>query len=145
MPASLLIQNYVAPNNLFLRNCFYDTATYTNSTGSSVTLAEGTLLGRVQSSNKVLPCASAATDGSQQPMGILVGSYTVANTASATVTFCNRGEINKSAVVLNGSDTWATAVGSATTGAGSTLQDLLIKNTGISLVNNTELANYDNQ
>ena len=86
------------------------TATYTNSTGSTATLAAGTLVGRVVATNKILPQVSSATDGSQDPIGILAANYTVANGATVTLTFYIQGEFDASLITFGGSDTLATNI-----------------------------------
>jgi len=86
------------------------TATYTNSTGSTAALAAGTLVGRVVANNKILPQVSSATDGSQDPIGILAANYTVANGATVTLTFYIQGEFDASLITFGGSDTLATNI-----------------------------------
>lgn len=144
----LLTTNY-DNSNLFLANNRFQTATYTNGTGSSVTLAEGTLMGRVFSNNKVLPQVSTAVDGSQMPIGVLKGSYTVANGASVTVTFCYSGDVTSDMLTLGGSDTLATVIvmpdnaGTPNTTKMATIGDALRWH-GINPISRSENTLYDN-
>jgi len=116
----------------------YETATYTNGTGSEVTLPKGTLLGRISASNKVQPLASAAVDGSQFPVGILNESITVADGASYDLSMVIAGEVDASFLSLDGSDTLATVV------SGRTIGDRIKSDTlGILLVDADELSEYE--
>lgn len=118
------------------------TATYTNSTGGSVTIAAGTLIGRVVATNLILPQVSTATDGSQVPIGVAIIDYTVANGASATITFAVSGDLNSGLIVFGGSDTLATtvSVGGDITG---TINDILTGR-GLYPVPSTEFTYADN-
>lgn len=93
---------------LFLGNCRYKTASYTNSTGDSVTLTEGMLLGRIKADGKVKQSVSTATDGSQLPIGVLRGTQTVANGATVTLTYAVWGDMARELIVFGGSDTYTT-------------------------------------
>jgi hypothetical protein len=95
-------------SKLFIFNNKYRTATYTNSTGGEVTLTKGMLVGRIYSSGKVKQCVSTAEDGSQLPIGVLSANYTVANSASVTVTFCISGEVAREGITFAGSDAYTT-------------------------------------
>lgn len=134
------INNYDL-TQIFVGNNRYESATYTNPTSGEVTLAKGTVMGRVASTNKVLPLESTASDGSQFPIGVLADDYTVDYTESATLTFCIAGDVVESKLVFeNGTDTVATVVSSRTLGdriAGDTA--------GIILVGSTQLTGQDNQ
>lgn len=83
----------------FIFNNQYITATYTNGTGSSVTLSAGRIMGLIFSTNKVTPrLTSGVTNGSQVPYGILADTYTVANGATVTVTLCISGQVDASLI-----------------------------------------------
>lgn len=115
------------------------TGTYTNSTGSAVTLYAGTLLGRISSSQKLVPLASGASDGSQYPVGICGNDMTVENGESKTLTFCNYGDVAEEAVRLDGSDTLSTVI------SGRSIRDRIGADTvGVRLVASTQMTNYDN-
>lgn len=137
---------------LAIWNNLYTTATYTNSTGSTVNLAKGRLMGRVSSSAKVLPHVKTATDGSEIPRFILNDDYTVANGASVTVSLIRGGGVAKDLVIYDGSDTAATAISRTYTDSGTDtvsvgygiIEDILFAN-GIELMAGTELTGQDNQ
>jgi hypothetical protein len=125
---------------IFLGENRYATGTYTNSTGAAVTLAAGTLLGRVSADELLLPLASAATDDSNIPLGILSHTVTVANGASKNLTFAVEGDIAQEKVIFQGSDDFDTVV------SGRTLRDRIGADTvGIKLVSTTENTAFDNQ
>lgn len=135
---NMLTTNYDS-TKLVLKDGNYENATYTNSTGGPITIEVGTLLGRVSATNKVLPLKSAAVDGSQYPVGISTQEITVADTESATIEFVIGGEVEGTLLVLDGTDTLATAI------SGKTLGDRIKSDTlGILLVNSDELSGYDN-
>jgi len=146
-----LFQNYDT-SKIFIGNNRYATASYTNGTGSEVTLAAGTLMGRVYSSNKVYPTVSTAVTGSEQPIGVLADTYVVSNGATVTVCYCIAGDVASEKIVFGGSDTIATVVTRTYTDSGTdtvavawgTIGDLLLRNSQIILVAGTELTGYDN-
>lgn len=124
---------------VFLWENRWSSGTYTNSTGSDVTLVAGTLLGRISATQKLVPLASGASDGSQYPVGICGNDITVANGDSTTLTFCTYGDVAQEMIVLNGSDTLATVI------SGRSILDRIGADTvGIRVVAATEMTNYDN-
>ncbi len=131
-------------SKIFIWNNRYqnDTFTLANATGSDITVPAGTLLGRVTASLKLIPLASAASDGSERPYGILAHDVLVADgtTFDDTVSVCVAGDVVSSKVELDGSDTLATPIG------GYQISDLIGSFTvGIKLVDSTENTAYDNQ
>jgi len=125
---------------IFLGKNRYATGTYTNGTGASVTLAAGTLLGRVSADELLLPLVSGAVDDSNIPLGILSHTVTVANGATKNLTFAVEGDIAQELVIFQGSDDYATVV------AERTLRDRIGADTvGIKLVSTTENTIFDNQ
>ena len=129
-------------SQVFLGRNRYKNYTYTNSTGSTVTLVPGTLLGLILATNLLLPHISSATDGSEQPIGVCADTYVVPTGTSVLVTLCNRGEVNQNKVVLGAGDTMATVVRTVSTGGG-TIEQLILKNTDIELVPSIELTIQD--
>lgn len=120
-------------------NSFLD-ADYTNGTGDDVVLLKGTVMGRIHASNKVTPMTSAATDGSQFPIGILADDYSVADGATKSVRFCTGGKVDRGLVILTGADTFATVV------SDKTIEDRIGSDTvGIILISFDELSELDNQ
>jgi len=134
----------------FIWNGRFRTASYTNSTGGTVTLASGTVLGRIFATGLVVPMVSTATNGSQIPIGILRGSHVVLNGASATLTYCYSGDVDPAALTFsNGTDTFATvilfnsSVPAATTTQYGTIEDILVGK-GINPVAGVENTIADN-
>lgn len=137
------IANNYRWQQIFLSNNKYKDYTYTNDTGSEVTLTVGRLMGTILASAKTYPQASTSTDGSEMPRGVLAQTYTFAIGASGTVAVCYTGDINQNALLLNGSETLATVVRTVSTGGG-TIGDLITQNTDIVLWNSIETTGYDN-
>ena len=138
--ANPLIANYDT-SKIFVRDNQFQTGTYTNPEGDDVTLLKGTVMGRIASTNKLLPLESTASDGSQFPIGILADNYTVGYTESATLTFCKAGDVVESKIIFaNGTDTVNTVVSTRTIGDRIQGDSL-----GINLVGGDQLTNYDNQ
>lgn len=142
MPAQVLKNNYNVQQT-FIGCNEYKEGTYTNSTGSTVVIPMGTVIGRVLATQLLLPQVSTATDGSEMPRGVVGEDYSIANGASQVITYCYAGDINQNALILGGSDTLDTVVRTVTTGGG-TVGDLLQANTDIKLYPSLELSNYDN-
>ena len=111
----------------------YDTADYTNGTGSEVSLPAGKVLGVINSSGKVTPLTSAATNGSQYPIGILAHDVTVANGATVSLTYIIAGDVDVNKISLEGSDALTTVVD------GRRIRERIQGDTkGIKLVSSTE-------
>lgn len=127
----------------------YITASYTNGTGSSVTLPAGRIMGLIFSTNKVTPrLTSGVTNGSQVPYGILASDYTVANGATVTVTLCISGQVDASLIsdVADPADLTATVSltdsGSATVVIG-TIESIMVSK-GLIPITVTENTYLDN-
>ena len=132
------INNYDL-SKIFVLNNRYATADYTNPTSDDIELPIGTVMGRVSATNKIIPCKSTASDGSQYPIGILADTYGVDYVETAELTFCTMGDVVQNKIVFNnGTDTVATAV------SGKTMKDML-QAAGINLVGGDQLTGYDNQ
>jgi hypothetical protein len=117
--------------------------TLLNSAGVETTFPIGTLVGRVSASGKLIPLASAASDGSQYPIGVLVRDYTVDATSEITnatvaIAACT---VDGSKLALDGSDDLDTTV---TNAGASTIRDLIHARTQLLLVDATELGKTDN-
>lgn len=126
-------------SKIFVRNNDYKSADYTNNTGDDLQLNAGALLGRIAATGKVVPLSSAATDGSQYPVGVLATDYLVADGATVSVRFCIKGSIVKSKILFDGTDTMATII------EDKILEDWIASNTvGILLLESTENSDYDN-
>ena len=120
-----------------------ESADLTNLTGSTLNLKCGTLLGRVTSGGQlgeVLPLKSAAIDGSNRPLGILMHDVDILDTETANVTYVIHGDVVEDKIIFDGADGFDTVVD------GELLRDLIKSNTkGIRVVPSTELSEFDNQ
>ena len=130
-------------SKIFLRNIISQEETLTNDSGGTKSFAPGTLLGRITASGKLKPLASAANDGSQFAVGILMSNVVdLADAGDATVQVCIGGEVAQDKVILDGSDTLTTTV---TNNSARTIKDVIAGDTkGIQLRGATELTDYDN-
>ena len=117
------------------------TESYNNGSYDPVTLAEGTVMGRVSATGKVVPLQSDASDGSQYPVGILINPHTVDEGDDASVAICVGGDVVEDKVVLvKVGDTLDTVI------SGRRIRDRLNADTlGIKLIPSTEMTGYDNQ
>lgn len=137
--ANPLITNYDTSKTFVWANRT-ETANYTNSGYSDVTILAGTLLGRVSATGLVIPLASAASDGSQYALGILLQDTVIEGGDTVSLTFCVAGDVVEAKVVLAGSDTMETVID------GRRIRDRILGDTaGIILVGSTELTGFDNQ
>lgn len=126
--------------------------TYTNTTGSEVTLEAGRLIGRIYSSGKAWPQGATATDGSEQPVGVCGDTYVVANAATVEITVCIGGDVDPALIKLSGAETLDTVVTRTYTDSGTEttaipvgrIRDLIARNTQIILSPSTELTKFDN-
>mgnify|MGYP006286555777 CR=1 FL=1 len=87
--------------------------TYSNTSGSTVVIQPGTVMGRINSSGYIIEMQSTNTDGSQIPIGVSVNAtpITIPNGATQLVEFVYTGEINKNMLVFkNGTDTLNTLI-----------------------------------
>ncbi len=110
-----------------------------NAAGIVVEYQEGLVLGRIASTGKLVPCASGASDGSQFPVGILIGGVALAaSTTSNVVYFCDDGDVAEEKLYfLNPSTTLNTVV------SDRTMRDHL-KLMGVKCIAATDLTGYDN-
>ena len=91
------VSKFALGNNTFIK------ANYTDS-GSGSTLVQGTVMGRVASTGKVVVLNPSATDGSQYPVGVVVETITVTASATVELTLVNRGRIDNSKLTFVGGD-----------------------------------------
>jgi hypothetical protein len=111
----------------------------TNGTGAPITILEGTVMGRIGATNLLVAFTSAAVDGSQHPIGVLMTDYTIAAGATADVFICDAGDVAAEKLLFQGADTLETVI------SGRRVKDLLQMNApGLKLVYSTELTNFDN-
>lgn len=127
-------------NNDFQNDVFY----FDNSTSGEVDILEGTVLGRVASTGKLVPFTSAASDGSQIPVGILgPGDLDVeyGEIYDQNVPYCIRGDIAGQNIGLQGSDTLETQV--STSDGPQRVKDLLTK-IGLKIIFSSQHTSFDN-
>ena len=142
MPQQPVAFNYNR-QQLMLNYPFIKTFLFTNGTGSPISLSYARLMGKLFSTQgNVAPTISTNTDGSQQPIGILADTYTVAVGATIPVDVYIRGEFNKQMVVLDAGDTWSSTV--MTEGVGDDLESMLIRNSELIPIETTDISNYNN-
>ena len=114
---------------------------YENILGSDETVASGQVMGRVSATGHIVPFKSAATDGSQHPVGLLMdGLDAIADgTVITDLSLLIGGDVRKDKVVLDGTDTLDTVVG------GRTVEDLLIANgNDFAFLEVADRTDYDN-
>ncbi len=118
---------------------------YTNTTGGDITLPAGLILGRINSSKKLWPMVSTATDGSQIPIAVLVNTVIIPDGATVNLTRLVAGDVVASGLIFsNGTDTLATNI--AYDGSGDiigTIEDILL-DCGIIPVPSADGTFYDN-
>jgi len=115
---------------------------YENNTYDDVTVPAGTLMGRISATQKVVPLESAASDGSQYPVGILGADVVIlaGDTFDGDITLCVEGDVVESQVLLDGSDTMATVI------SDRSIYDRIGADTvGIKLVDSIEMTAEDNE
>lgn len=126
-------------SKIFLWENRYVMAPYNNSAYTSVTLAAGTLMGRVASTGYIKPLASGASDGSQYPVGILADDFIVEGGDLLDLPICNYGDVDPAKIVFQGTDSLDTTV------SDKRLRDRIASDTaGIRLVPTTEMTAPDN-
>lgn len=131
-------------SKIFVFNNRYENSTYdkTNSTYDDIVIPAGTLMGRIASTQKVIPLASGASDGSQFPIGVLAEDITVpaSSSVSKSVSICVAGDVVQTKIELDGSDTLATVISDR-----SIFDRIQADTVGIKLVSTAEMTDYDNQ
>lgn len=89
-------------DKIFIFENRYKNGSYTNGTGDDVDLALGTVMGRITSSGKWKPWDATATDGSEQPRGVLAAAYSVADGATQSISICISGDVAQEQLVFTG-------------------------------------------
>lgn len=120
---------------------------YANISGALETVEVGTIMGRVDATQKLVPCLSTATDGSQEPVCVILDKLediAIAGTVDS-VLVCDGGELDKDNVIFqNGTDTLDTVV-TATSGAIKTMEDFLKQNgNNFEFLEIKDSSEYDN-
>lgn len=129
-------------SKIFLFNNRYedDSDAYVNNSGySTLTLLAGTVMGRVTGSGQLKPCYVGATDGSQEPVGILAHDIVnLPSGSSANVVICIGGDVAQKKVIFLFGDTLETQAN------GRRYKDRIQTNTTIILRGGEEMTDYDN-
>lgn len=135
---SNFLQNNVDTSKIFLGKNESFVAVFTAGV-TDVLLEAGTLMGRIGTTQKVVPLESGATDGSQFPVGILNSTRNVLASTTVSVAIVNKGDVAREQVIFDGTDTFTTLVDDRS------LEDRIASDTaGIILVKTSELTNFDN-
>lgn len=138
--AKQLIQNFDL-SKIFLFNNRYQKGNYLNNSGyDPIELEAGTVLGRIGSTNVLIPCHHLSTDGSQYPVGVLAHNVDIDAGDTVEVTICDMGDVAQEKLILK----YGTTLTSVASGSTRTIRDLL-QAAGIKVVGGTEMTDYDNQ
>lgn len=129
-------------NKIFLFNNNQISGTYTNSSGSEVTIAAGTVMGRENTNGKFELLDSTDASSYEGAFGIVTENITVADATTVTLALVNSGDVRESGIVLvgnSGADTLNTEID------GMLIRDLIVTRTqGIRLVSDSENTAFDN-
>lgn len=127
-------------SKIFLFGCKYQSILFKNTTGADLTLVGGEVIGRDSTTLKGAILASAATDGSQFPLGInSTKSGVLADDDEIMIDICVYGEVAEDKIILDGSDTLNTLVSLRP------IRDRILSDTmGVKLISSTELTAFDN-
>jgi len=129
-------------SKIFLWDNRYDSENYVNNSNyNPVTILAGTVMGRIASTGRVVPCDASQTDGSQIPMGVLAQDVLLLGGALQKVAICVRGDVNQNALIFWTGNSVNTIVGN---NPPRRMFDL-IQDSGIKLVSGTEMSATDNQ
>lgn len=111
-----------------------------NSSYDPIALVAGTVMGRVATTNKLAPCQSNASDGSQYPCGILAQDISLAEGETKQVSICTYGDVATEKVIfVKPGDGLNTVVSSRT------YRDRIKADTaGVRLVDTDEMTDFDN-
>lgn len=133
-----VLQTDYDQSKLVLGGNRFENVSFTAS-GADVVLTRGMVIGKISATQKGKVLASASTDGSQTPFGIVPENITIADGETQDVSVIVAGDVNKGLVTLAGSDTFATAID------GRSIEDRILADTlGIKLVETDELSALDN-
>ena len=130
-------------NIIFLRDNKYKTMPYNNSSYDDVTLTAGTVMGRIGSSDYVVPCNAGSSDGSEYPVGILAEDVTAEASADTDIPICVSGEVAQEYINFDDPDDTLNTIVSSD-GVNRRYKDL-IDQIGVILVLGTDQTGYDNE
>lgn len=136
--SNVLITDYDV-KKIFIFDNNYDVANLTNSTYDAIDYPAGLILGQVAATGEVVPLNSAASDGSQYPIGILSANVTIEGGDTREVPFCVAGDVAEEMLVFTDADTLETVI------EGKQLRARIGSDTvGVKLRFGTDQTRYDN-
>lgn len=130
MTADYDISNLVLGQNSFIKGSI-------TASGSDIDLLQGMVMGRISSTQKLVPLDASATNGSQYPVGICLIDAKIINGTSVDITLVNKGRIEEQKINFLGTETLDSVV------SGRILRDW-INDIGLELILSEELTNFDN-
>jgi len=98
-------------------------------------------MGRITASDRVVPCSAYATDGSQQPIGVLIDDLSLAAGSSAPVGIAVGGRVAQDQLVFFPTSNGQTI---ETVSGTRRMKDLIMANTQLILIPSTEMTDFDN-
>jgi hypothetical protein len=124
---------------MFLGNNRHETAVFENDTYDDITVAVGSVMGRIAATGKVVLLDKDASDGSQFPVGINTEETVIEAGEEGNLSLCVAGEVDANGLVFVAGTTLATVI------AAKTVEDRIASDTvGIHLVTGTDLTAFDN-
>lgn len=127
-------------SKIFVWNNRYESGIFEADPVYETTILQGTVMGRIAATGVLTPWTSTANDGSQYPVGILAGDYTVEGGEEQEVAICVAGDVDQTLLVFADEDEDLETVVS-----GRQLRDRIAADTvGIKLVAGREQTKYDN-
>ncbi len=85
-------------------------ANLVNTHGADHEYLEGTVLGVIAATGKLEIMKSGAADGSEKPVGVLLGDITILNAGNADVNFVVDGDVVEERLIFDGADDLDTVV-----------------------------------
>lgn len=112
---------------------------YNNATYDPITLPAGTVMGVIAATGYVVPMTSAASNGSQFPIGILAEDYTIDEGDTINMAVMVRGRVREDMLILQGSDALTTVVSSR-----RIFERIGSDSVGILIIGATNCTTFDN-
>lgn len=111
-----------------------------NSSYDPIDLPAGTVMGRIAGTDVLVPSVASASDGSEQPVGVLMNDLTIDSGDTVNATICNGGKVAAEKISFyHPTNSLNTQVG------GVRYKDLLQRNTTLKLIWSEEMTGeYDN-
>lgn len=128
-------------SQIFLGNNLTQNESYINNSGyDPISLPAGTLMGRIAGTDVLAPCVSTASDGSEQPVGVLMQNLDIDSGDTVKACICTGGRVAAEKIDFrHPTDSLNKQVGSVR------YKDLIARNTTIQLIYSEEMTgDYDN-